>query len=190
MTVTLIQKSEEGLEQSQQQASLNHQPSAAAVLSRNQARYVPAGARRTYKSPVDQITFLLTGDQTGGAFFMADVTVPPGCGNPPHIHEREEETFYLQQGTLTVHVGDETLNASPGDLVRLPRGIAHYFQNNGNADAKFLVVTEPAGLEKFFEEGFYSAADWPNGMPPMNDEFLARLLTAAAKNGLKFLPPA
>lgn len=162
---------------------------AAALSSRDQTQYLPAGTGRTYKSPIDQISFLLTGEQTGGAFFLADVTVPPGAGTPPHIHEREEETFYLQQGTLTVHVGGKTLNASPGDLVRLPRGIAHCFQNNGDVDAKFLVVAEPAGLEKFFEEAFYSAADWPDAMPPMNDEFLARLLAAAARNGLKFLPP-
>ena len=58
-----------------------------------------------YMSPVDQVRFLLTGEQTGGAFFMAEVSVPPGCGNPPHIHTREDETFYVQQGTLTVQVG-------------------------------------------------------------------------------------
>jgi catechol-2,3-dioxygenase/quercetin dioxygenase-like cupin family protein len=166
-------------------------PNRSARLSpQSQVQYVPAGTGRSYKSPIDQITFLLTGEQTGGAFFMAEVIVPPGCGNPPHIHDREEETFYLQQGSLTVHVGDQTLNASPGDLVQLPRGIAHCFQNNGDVDAKFLVISAPAGLEKFFEEAFYSAADWPDTMPPMSEAFIAKLLTAAAGNGIRFLPPA
>jgi quercetin dioxygenase-like cupin family protein len=59
---------------------------------------VPAGTGPAYRSPIDEITFLITGEQTGGAFFMAEVSVPPGGGNPPHIHHREEETFYLQQG--------------------------------------------------------------------------------------------
>lgn len=125
MSVTVIQGSEESLEQSRKQASLNHQPDAAAASSRNQAQYVPAAARRTYKSPIDQITFLLTGEETGGAFFMADVMVPPGCGNPPHIHECETETFYLQQGTLTVQIGDRTLNASPGDNYWSLPGTSH-----------------------------------------------------------------
>jgi hypothetical protein len=57
-------------------------------------------------------------------------------------------------------------------------------------DVKLLVMAAPAGLEKFFEEGFNSAADWPDGLPPMTDAFMARLLTAAAKCGLRFLPPA
>ncbi len=190
MSVTLIQGTEKGLEQARQQASINDQPVAASVSLPDHVNYVPTGTGRSYKSPIDQVRFLLTGEQTGGAFFMAEATVPPGSGNPLHIHDREEETFYLQEGTLTVQVGATTLNALPGDLVQLPRGIAHSFQNTGNVDAKFLVVAAPAGLEKFFEEGFYSASDWPDAMPPMNDEFMGGLLTAAAKCGLTFLPPA
>lgn len=189
MSVTSIQGVEAGLEQTRKQASINDQPDAPAVSRLGQVKYVPAGTGRTYKSPVDQVTFLLTGEQTGGAFFMAEATVPPGCGNPPHIHGREDETFYVQQGTLTVHVGDKTLNASPGDVVHLPRGIAHCFQNNGNVDAKVLVVVEPAGFEKFFEEGFYPATDCPDTMPPMSEEFMAKVHTAATKCGLTFLPP-
>ena len=119
-----------------------------------EVEYVPAGTGPAYRSPIDEITFLITGEQTGGAFFMAEVSVPPGGGNPPHIHQREEETFYLQQGTLTIQVGGKTVNASPGDFVCLPRGVVHCFQNTGNVDAKFLVVAAPAGLEKFFEEAF------------------------------------
>jgi catechol-2,3-dioxygenase len=56
-------------------------------------KYVPAGTGPAYRSPADQITFLITGEETGGAFFMAEVSVPPGGGTPPHIHHREEETF-------------------------------------------------------------------------------------------------
>ena len=134
--------------------------------------------------------FLITGEQTGGAFFMAEVSVPPGGGTPPHIHHREEETFYLQQGTLTIQVGGKTLNASPGDFVHLPRGIVHCFRNTGTVDTKFLLVVTPAGLEKFFAEVFYPAEDRSEELPPMTEAFLARVLAAAPKCGLEFLPPA
>jgi quercetin dioxygenase-like cupin family protein len=120
---------------------------------------------------------------------MAEVSVPPGGGNPPHIHRREEETFYIQQGTLTVQVGGETVTASAGDFVFLPRGVAHSFQNTGNVDAKVLLVVTPAGLEKFFEESFYPLADCPDA-PPMTDAFMGRMLAAASNCGLEFLPPA
>jgi mannose-6-phosphate isomerase-like protein (cupin superfamily) len=104
--------------------------------------------------------------------------VPPGGGTPPHIHHREEETFYLQQGTLTIEVGGKTLNASPGDFVHLPRGIAHCFRNTGNVNANFLMVVTPAGLEKFFAEAFYPAGDGSAELPPMTAAFLARVLEA------------
>jgi quercetin dioxygenase-like cupin family protein len=156
----------------------------------NGTKYVPAGTGKAYRSPIDEITFLITGEQTGGAFFMAEVSVPPGGGTPPHIHHREEESFYLQQGTLTIQVGGKTLNASPGDFICLPRGVAHFFQNTGNVDAKFLVVVAPAGLETFFEEAFYPVEDRSAAMPPMTGEFMARVIAAAPKCGLEFLPPA
>ena len=190
MSITLNQRIETGLEQDRKQASTGNQLDPAAVSRTNQVEVVPAGTGKSYKSPVDQVTFLLTGEQTGGAFFMLEAIVPPACGNPPHIHSREDETFYIQRGTLTVHVGDQTLNASAGDVVKLPRGLVHCFQNNGDVDVKVLTVIEPAGFEKFFEEGFYPAADWPEAMPPRSDAFMTRVLKAAAECGVTFLPPA
>lgn len=150
--------------------------------------HVPAGTGRAYQSPVDKITFLITGEQSSGAFFMAEVAVPPGAGNPPHIHHREEESFYLQQGTLTIHVGGKTQTALPGDFICLPRGVPHSFQNTGNVEARFLLVATPAGLEKFFEEAFYPA-DPAMAPPPMDEAFLARVLIAGPKCGLEFVPP-
>jgi quercetin dioxygenase-like cupin family protein len=200
MSLTLVEDSQEGLKPGTSQASSNDPIStvegrwdadkSSAASNHGQVRYVPAGTGRSYKSPIDEVTVLLTGEQTGGQLFMAEATVAPGCGNPPHIHDREDETFYLHQGTLIIQVGDKALVASPGDVVQLPRGVMHCFQNTGNVNAKFLIVAAPAGLEKFFEEGFYPAADWPNAMPPMNDAFMGRVITAAAKCGLTFLPPA
>jgi quercetin dioxygenase-like cupin family protein len=174
----------------------NNNPSAqpangtAATLEENQVKYVRAGTGPAYQSPIDRITFLITGEQTGGALFMAEVSIAPGGGNPAHIHRREDEMFYLQQGTLTIEVGGKIVDASPGDFVRLPRGIAHSFKNNGNVDAKVLLAVVPAGLEKFFEEAFYPVEDDSVELPPMTEEFLGRLLTTAPKFGLEFLPPA
>jgi quercetin dioxygenase-like cupin family protein len=196
MPLTLTETAKAGPKPDTHQAS-NDQPIAnrcadgSAISSeQSQAAYVPAGTGQAYKSPIDQVTVLLTGDQTGGSIFMAEAIVPPGCGNPPHIHARENETFYLQQGTLTIQVGDKTLNALPGDVVQLPRKVAHSFKNTGSVNAKVLVVAEPAGLEHFFEEAFYPATDWPDAMPPMTDAFMARIIAAAQKYGLTFLPPA
>src|SRR3974390_3504565 len=141
MSDTLIQNIEEGPEQTWPQASIHNQSQT------NRVKCVPAGTLPTYRSPADQITILITGEETGGACFMAEVTVPPGGGTPPHIHHREEETFHLLQGTLTVHVDGKTLNASPGDVVHLPREIVHCFQTTGNEDAKLVLLVTPEGWE-------------------------------------------
>jgi quercetin dioxygenase-like cupin family protein len=166
-----------------------HHPISEDEALMTQAILTQAGTGPVYRSPVDQVRFLITGEQSGGAFFMAEVVVMPGGGNPPHIHTREEETFYVQEGTLTVHVGEKTLTASAGDVVCLPRGVAHSFQNNGNVDVKALLVATPAGMEKFFEEAFYPAAECSEA-PAMTEAFLGRVLAAGSKCGLEFLPPA
>jgi len=162
---------------------------AAAVVEGNQPKYVSAGTGPAFWGPGDQITFLVTGEETGGAFFMAEVAVAPGGGPPPHIHHREEETFRLLEGTLTIQVGGKAFNAAAGDFVYLPRGIVHCFKNTGNVVAKFLLVVTPAGLDRFFREEFDPA--WDDSPPPhAGKAMIARLLAAAPRYGLEFLPPA
>ena len=155
----------------------------------NRFKYVPAGTGPAYWGPGDQVTFLITGLETGGAFFMAEVLVPPGGGPPPHLHHREEESFHLLEGSLTIQAGGITLSASPGDFVHLPRGMVHSFQNTGTVDAKFLLVVTPAGLENFFAEAFYPAVDRSAEPPLISEALVARLLGAAPKFGLELLPP-
>ncbi len=149
-----------------------------------------AGTGPVYRSPMDEVRFLITGEQTGGAFFIAEVSVAPGGGNPPHIHSREEETFYIQEGTLTIQIGEKTVTASAGDVACLPRGIAHCFRNNGNVEVKALVIAVPGGVEKFFAEAFYPASEYPDAPPPMSEAFIGRLMAAAAKCGVQVLAPA
>jgi quercetin dioxygenase-like cupin family protein len=160
------------------------------VPAGDQPEYVPAGSGPAYWGPGDQIRFLLTGAQTGGAFFLAEVSVPPGGGVPPHFHRRAEETFYVQEGTVAVQVGAKTFQAAPGDCVYLPRGIMHCFKNTRTVEAKFLALVTPAGLEGFFAEGFQPAADCSTAPAPMTEAMMGRLLMAAAKRGLEIAPPA
>jgi quercetin dioxygenase-like cupin family protein len=158
------------------------------MSNQNRIQHVPAGSGPVYWGPGDQVRFILTGAQTGGAFFLADVLVPSGGGPPPHIHDREDETFYLLQGTLTVRVGDQTFNASQGDCAHLPRGIVHSFRNTGKENARMLVTATPAGIEKFFEEAFNPAVEGKEP-PPVTPELIARLMAASARHGQTVLPP-
>jgi mannose-6-phosphate isomerase-like protein (cupin superfamily) len=161
----------------------------AAGFKLNQGKFVPTETGPAYWGPGDAITFLITGEETDGAVFMAELSIPPAGGPPPHIHHREDESFYVREGTLAIRVGDRTVNVSPGDFVHVPRGTVHCFKNTGNTHAKMLVTFTPAGMEKFFEEGFYPAGNRSVGPQPLTEELLARMLAAAPNCGLEFLPP-
>ncbi len=161
----------------------------ASTEQRGLVRHVPAGTGPAYWGPGELMTFLITGEETGGAFFLAEISVPPGGGPPPHIHSREDESFQIIEGSLTVQVGGDTITASAGDFVYLPRGIAHGFRNNGDGYVKALVLTTPAGLEGFFAEVFEPAADHATP-PPVSRELIARAQAAAPRYGLELLPPA
>jgi mannose-6-phosphate isomerase-like protein (cupin superfamily) len=158
-------------------------------LKQNPGKYVQAGTGPTYWGPGDEVRFLLTGEESDGAVFMAELSVPPAGGPPPHIHHREDESFYVREGTLAIRVGDRTVNVGPGDFVHVPRGTVHCFKNTGNGHARMLVTFTPAGMEKFFEETFYPAGDRSVGPAILTEELLVRMIGAAAKNGLEFLPP-
>lgn len=198
MSLTVIQNT--GLELDSHRASINDQPDTAgaargadgtATLPQlNQVKHVPRGTGAAYWGPGELMTFLLTGEETGGAFFMAEVSVAPGGGTPPHIHHREDESFYLLEGSLTIQVGGDTITALAGDFVFLPRGIPHAFKNTGDGYAKALVLTTPAGLEGFFPEVFEPAADRSAAPPPPSKELIDRALAAGPRYGLELLPPA
>ncbi|MFN8224114.1 MAG: cupin domain-containing protein [Gaiellales bacterium] len=89
--------------------------------------------------------------ETGGAITVVENVVGPGQGPPKHLHEAEDELFYVMSGHLHVHAGDDVLEAPPGSLVFIPRQMPHVFQNTAAEPASLLVLFTPAGMEGFFE---------------------------------------
>lgn len=153
-----------------------------------EVRHVPAGSGAVYWGPGIQMKFIATSKETGGAFFLSETSVPPGGGPPPHIHHKEDESFHVLEGTLTIQVGEDTITARAGDFAYLPRGIAHSFKNTGNVTTKFLTLITPAGLENYFAEVFDPVADASAPPPPPSKELIARALAASPRYGLELLP--
>jgi quercetin dioxygenase-like cupin family protein len=106
-----------------------------------------ADTGNTYWGPGDSYRFLVTGAETGGAYFVMEAYVPPGGGPPPHIHRNEDETFYVVEGECELLLGDETITAGPGDFVSVPRGTLHRFHNAGDAPTRLILTFTPAGIE-------------------------------------------
>ena len=100
-------------------------------------------------------------DNTGGAYSILELTLPPGAGAPTHIHYREDEIFCVIEGECEIEAQRETNLALPGSVVVLPKGVAHAFRNPGTSLTTLVITAVPGGLEGFFEESGQIAADDP-----------------------------
>jgi quercetin dioxygenase-like cupin family protein len=145
-----------------------------------------AGTGRAFWGPGDMYTFLVTGEQTGGAYFVMEALVPPGGGPPPHIHRNEDETFYIVEGRCSIRLGDQKANAAAGDFVNVPRGIVHCFRNEGTSTMRMVLTYSPSGIEKFFEETLVPALDRRSGPSPNIQAVADRLVAAGPKYGIEF----
>jgi quercetin dioxygenase-like cupin family protein len=116
-------------------------------------RLVAPGAAAIYDHiGGEKMHILLSGQQTGGTLALCIDEVPPNAGPPLHIHQHEDETFYILEGELIVQVNEEQLKVSAGCAAFLPRGVPHTFVNMGAATTRVLVMLTPGGLERFFAE--------------------------------------
>jgi len=128
-----------------------------------------------------EIVGKLTGAQTGGDYAVIINTTPPDGGPPLHVHEHEDESFYVLAGTYEFSFGDQTVTLSEGGMVFLPRGVPHTFRNVGDTPGRLLNTVTPGGLEDFFRE----IHALPKDRPPER----ALVAEIAARYGLRFLPP-
>jgi quercetin dioxygenase-like cupin family protein len=89
---------------------------------------------------------------TRNTLSFIEVEVQPGFNLPPkHIHRGFEELFYILEGELEFIAGDEVINASSGDQITIPSGVAHTYGNKSGNSAKLLIIhTNP--MAKYFEE--------------------------------------
>ena len=137
----------------------------------------------------DVYRFLAVSEDTNGKYALWEAVVPPGGGPPPHVHSREEEGFYILEGEITLHVGDERIVAKAGTFANMPVGTPHSFKNESSTPARMLIFIAPAGLERmFFEVGVPLAEGVKTAPPPTKDE-IEKMLAAAPKYGIEIRLP-
>ena len=89
--------------------------------------------------------------ETGGMYTLVEITAPAGLQTPLHVHYREDEGFYVLEGSVTIEVGDETVELGAGEYALGPRDIPHRF-TVGPDGAHMLWVLNPSGFEAFVDE--------------------------------------
>ena len=89
----------------------------------------------------------------GETFALVEHTLPPrALGSPAHRHTTEDEYSYVLEGRLGAQLGDEVVEAGPGELVRKPRGQEHAFWNAGDEPLRFLEVISPGAFAGYFRD--------------------------------------
>jgi quercetin dioxygenase-like cupin family protein len=84
---------------------------------------------------------------TGGALSVFETTIE--AGPPLHVHDREDECFYVLDGELSVRCGGDAFDAAAGSFVFLPRGRPHRFQAREQS-ARLLLIAVPGSIEDYF----------------------------------------
>jgi mannose-6-phosphate isomerase-like protein (cupin superfamily) len=99
------------------------------------------------------VRFMVDGDETDQDFSLVEHPMSPrALAAPLHLHTREDEYSYILEGRMGALLGEEVVEAGPGDLVFKPRNQWHTFWNAGDEDCRILEIIAPAGFEKFFAE--------------------------------------
>ncbi|GMV25969.1 MAG: hypothetical protein AMXMBFR58_20000 [Phycisphaerae bacterium] len=100
----------------------------------------------------DRARILADASHTGGQCTVFEAITEPGVGPPLHSHEREDEYFYVAEGTVKFVIDGRTFVGGPGSFVLAPRGSVHTFVNAGTTPSRMLISVTPSGLEQPFRE--------------------------------------
>jgi hypothetical protein len=121
---------------------------------------------------------LYTFKTTGHGLSVVELKAFPQNGPPPHIHGREDESFWVLDGQFSVLLGTERLTVGPDAFVHVPRA----------TPGRMIVMLTPGGFEKFWEELGVPAVQTTTPPPP-DPGILDRILKLAPKYHLEIPPP-
>lgn len=124
---------------------------------------------------------------TGGRLSVCEFVCPPGFATPLHVHDREDETWWVIEGQVRYRCGAEEFDAEPGACLYLPLGIPHGFKVVGSENARLLHVSVPGGSEEFHTE-MGVPTDEATPPPPMPLD-IARAVEVGARYGMDIVGP-
>lgn len=144
------------------------------------AKIIGPGEGLFSSNPSESAYTKLTSEETGGQFLLAEVTVQPGGGPPYHVHEREDELFYVLEGEIEFTVDGKRTIAGPGTTVFGARHVPHRFKGAGSATSRMLALVTGSNFEAFYTE-------WERRMAE-GEMSEAESADFAAGYGIRFLP--
>jgi mannose-6-phosphate isomerase-like protein (cupin superfamily) len=99
------------------------------------------------------VRFMIDSATAGGGFSLVEHPIAPhALAAPLHRHANEDEYSFVLEGRMGAQLGDEVVEAGPGELVFKPRNQWHAFWNPGDEPARVLEIISPGGFEQYFAE--------------------------------------
>lgn len=80
----------------------------------------------------DRVCIKLKSAVSANSMAVMTVEVPPDGFVPPHTHAKEEESYFMLQGTMVMQLGNQELTIEPGDFVHVPAGTVHGYKNDAD----------------------------------------------------------
>jgi mannose-6-phosphate isomerase-like protein (cupin superfamily) len=127
------------------------------------------------------------GEASSGRLALIEERGRRGEMPPLHVHHRDDETFYVLDGEVSLFAAGRQLTLTAGQAALAPRAVPHCYRVESE-EARWLVITTPAGFESFVRRVAEPAPadELPEGPRPVDPAFLAR---AAADAGIEILGP-
>ena len=119
-------------------------------------------------------------DDSAGGCSIFELVVPTHSGPGLHVHHREDEWYHVLTGEFIFEVGGRQYHLPVGGSIFAPRDIPHRWANEGKAEGKVILVCQPGGFERFFDE---------LGNTPAADMASAQMRQLLAKYGMEALGP-
>jgi len=91
---------------------------------------------------------------TVGQLAVMECTYPAGLSVPAHVHDGEDEMFYLLAGEVKLFCDDDRWTATPGSFVFVPRDRPHGFVVTSAEPARALVIVGPPNLDGQIQRGW------------------------------------
>ena len=95
------------------------------------------------------LTMKATAAETDGAFLLFEDVMSQGKTTPLHTHANEDETLYVLQGEILVHIDGEEHPVGPHGVAVAPRGVPHAFLVTSQT-ARVLTLQTPGSAEAFY----------------------------------------
>jgi len=110
---------------------------------------------------------LLEGEASGGSVAVFEFNVPAEARVPgAHSHDGYEETIYGLEGVLTWMLDGRRIDVGPGEVLCIPRGVVHRFDNDHEVDAKMLAIVSPGILGADYFREMAAVIEAAAGGPP------------------------